>query len=78
MPRRQGTGVAIWPDDIWHNVQSERRKLRLRSNPREFSGKLSVSSRAFYDKDLFSRRFLAECPYSAAISGTMPFLRGNI
>jgi hypothetical protein len=71
-------GLAIGSVDIWHNVQSERRKLTRCSNPRPLSGILFIPSGDYWEKVLFSGRFMRRSFSSAAISDTIPFIRGNI
>jgi hypothetical protein len=66
--------LAIPPVDIWHNVQSEGRKLRLCSKPRLLSGQLSVSGGDNWQKVLISGRFVRRIPFCGAIFRAMPFL----
>jgi hypothetical protein len=77
-PHWQGTGLAIGPVDIWHNVQSGRRKRRLCSKPRLLSGQLSVSSGDNWQKVLFPGRFVRRIPFCGAIFRATPFLSDYI
>jgi hypothetical protein len=62
-PRWQGMAWSISLVDTWHNVQSQRQKLRPRSNPRAIPGALIA----------FEAHFSAQCPFFRAIFGTMSF-----
>jgi hypothetical protein len=71
-------GLAIWSADIWHNVQSDRRKLTRCSNPRPLSGEMFSPSGDYWENALFGGRFNQQSFSSGAISDTIPFFRGNI
>jgi len=77
-PHWQGMGLAIWPDDIWRHVQSERRKLRLCSKPRPLSVAVSVPSHASCGNVLFPGRYVRQIHSSAAILAIIPLAPGSI
>jgi hypothetical protein len=68
----------MWPDEIWHNVQTAGRKLTRCSNPCVLSGALFIPSGDHWEKVLFSGRFMRHSFSSGTISDTIPFFRGNI
>jgi hypothetical protein len=66
---------SISPVDTWHNVQSQRRKLRPCSNPRAIPGALIVFEAHFSAQGPFFRAILGIISFSGAIPATMSLAR---
>ena len=65
----------ISPVDIRHNVQSDRRKLRLGANPRAIPGALVIFEAHFTPQSPFSRAIFAAMLFSGAVPPTIASLR---
>jgi hypothetical protein len=66
---------SISPVDTWHNVQSQRQKLRLCSNPRAIPGALIAFEAHLSAQDPFFRAIFGTSSFSRAIPATMSLAR---
>jgi hypothetical protein len=75
-PRWQGVTWSISPVDTWHNVQSQRHKVRLRSNPRAIPGARIAFEAHFSAQGPFFRAIFGTSSFSRAIAATMSLAGG--
>jgi hypothetical protein len=74
-PADKGWAWILWPVDIWRNAQKDRHQLSPAANHGAIPGALITFAAHFLAEGPFSRAISGTRSFSGAILGTMPSLR---